>query len=80
MQDMVQDDEELVTLPEDWCAKFVDKIQTDGLPKDLLSFPEVIKTEQNDMRAEAREDGLGAAQKIQRDKWGPSLVEKRPSR
>jgi hypothetical protein len=55
-------------------------MQTNGVPEDLLSFPEVIKTKQNDMRAEARKDGLGAAQKIQRGKWGPTLVEKRPSR
>jgi hypothetical protein len=31
-------------------------MQTNGVPEDLLSFPEVIKTKQNDMRAEARKD------------------------
>jgi hypothetical protein len=78
-EEEVQDHEELVTLPEDWCARFVNSMQTNGLPKDLLSIPEVIKVEHNDVREEAREDGLGGAQKINRGKWGPTLVGKRPS-
>jgi hypothetical protein len=60
-EEEVQDHEELVTLPEDWCARFANSMQTNGLPKDLLSIPEVIKVEHNDVRAEAREDGLGGA-------------------
>jgi hypothetical protein len=50
------------------------------LPEDLFNFPEMVKIDQSDVRVEARDDGLGDARKINRGKWGPTLVEKRPSR
>jgi hypothetical protein len=76
VQDIDQDDEEIVTIPKDWCEKIADCMQTNGLPEDLLSIPVVIKSGQSDVWVETKEDGLGYAKKINRGKWGPTLVKK----
>jgi hypothetical protein len=70
----------LVTIPESWCERLADSMETEGLPVDLFSIPEVNMTAQVDGVVDAKEDGLAEGQKKSKCKWGPTLVDKRPSR
>jgi hypothetical protein len=80
MKLMDQDDEELVSIPKEWCEKLADDMRIDGLPEDVYTIPEMENT-----FPEEKPDVEGTRdtcflQKNTKGKWGPTLVEKRPSR
>jgi hypothetical protein len=58
-QDMDQDDEELMTTLEEWCAKFTSSLQSEGLPDDLFSIPGEIRPVQSNMGTGGKEVIVG---------------------
>jgi hypothetical protein len=78
LESMDQDENELVTMHVGWCEKIAECMRIDGLPENLYTIPVVEDPPQEvqmvEVRAEERQ------QKMDAGKWGPTLVEKRPTR
>jgi hypothetical protein len=74
---MDQEDSELITMLADWCVEIVGSKKTGGLHEDLYHIPEVEEPTQMDVEKPCVPK---RQYKEQRSKWGPTLVDKRPSR
>jgi hypothetical protein len=72
-------DFELVTLLEELCAKLWEAASDMELPKDLYLVPGVAENDQVMDEPEVI-DGKEGSQKKNSGKWGPVLVNKKPSR
>jgi hypothetical protein len=84
--DLSEEDDELTTLPESWCQSLVKDEMCLDLPQNLYQISEMVVPSQEkvivDQEVSAVEQGvtLGKYQQGGKTKWGPTLVNKRPSR
>jgi hypothetical protein len=78
--DMLQDENELVRLPEQWIQEALGVDQWLGLPENLYDIPEARAG--TDQQLGGKDGGRAGIEvgNVPKKKWGPVLVEKRPSR
>jgi hypothetical protein len=76
---MEQDEEELVSIPKEWCERLADDMKIDELPGDMYILPEMKEPFPEKKSEDGRARDTRCMQEDTKGKWGPTLVDKRPS-
>jgi hypothetical protein len=73
-------DDELVHLPESLCQSLMDAKESRELPDDLYTIPDIMTVAEVEDEKKNEVDKTRRGTRQRKEKWGPTLVEKRSSR